>query len=343
EAAELEPAWAEVLECSEPKLFQFKVAKWESDLYGKFFDGDSYIVLNVYQEEDEDKLCYDIHFWIGVHSTADEYGTAAYKTVELDTLLDDRPVQHREVQGHESDLFKSYFPEITYMSGGCPSGFNKVHTREYTPRLFHFKGERRNIIVKEVTMSRKALDETDVYILDLGDRAYQWNSRGCNKDERFKAAQYLRKLCEERNGRLDTEVLDQDDAEEEHEFYNSLTDEELEPISDLEQASFSMAFSQPDKSVYRLSGESGSLEFSEVSRGPAASRGAVTEEDVFIIDNGHEIYVYVGENASPDEIHNALTYAHKYANELSNPLLPLTVVNSKAPARTRRAFESVFD
>ena len=43
----------------------------------------------------------------------DEYGTAAYKTVELDTYLDDKAVQHREVQAHESDVFKSYFPTVT--------------------------------------------------------------------------------------------------------------------------------------------------------------------------------------------------------------------------------------
>ena len=42
----------------------------------------------------------------------DEYGTAAYKTVELDTYLNDAPVQHREVQGHESSLFKTYFDKI---------------------------------------------------------------------------------------------------------------------------------------------------------------------------------------------------------------------------------------
>ena len=33
------------------------------------------------------ELLYNLHFWIGKYSTADEYGTAAYKTVELDTLV----------------------------------------------------------------------------------------------------------------------------------------------------------------------------------------------------------------------------------------------------------------
>ena len=52
-----------------------------------------------YTNPGEDDLEYDVHFWIGKYSTQDEYGTAAYKTVELDTFLDDKPIQHREVQG----------------------------------------------------------------------------------------------------------------------------------------------------------------------------------------------------------------------------------------------------
>ena len=60
---------------------------WPKDEYGKFYNGDSYIILNTYKDEDSDALLYDVHFWIGQYSSQDEYGTAAYKTVELDTLV----------------------------------------------------------------------------------------------------------------------------------------------------------------------------------------------------------------------------------------------------------------
>ena len=32
--------------------------------------------------------------------------------------LDDKPVQHREVMNYESDLFKDYFDDLTFMEGG---------------------------------------------------------------------------------------------------------------------------------------------------------------------------------------------------------------------------------
>jgi hypothetical protein len=90
--------------------------------------GDSYIMMNTYMGgETKDKKMYDIHFWIGAESSQDEYGVAAYKTVELDDLLGGDPIQHRECMDHETDLFMSYFPDgITLMEGGIESGFRKV-------------------------------------------------------------------------------------------------------------------------------------------------------------------------------------------------------------------------
>lgn len=89
--------------------YKYQVTHWDKEQYGEFFNGDSYIILNTYKDKESDELHYDLHFWIGKYSTQDEYGTAAYKTVELDTFLEDKPIQHREVQGHETSMFKNYF------------------------------------------------------------------------------------------------------------------------------------------------------------------------------------------------------------------------------------------
>ena len=43
-------------------------------------------------------------------------------------------------------------------------------------------------------LARKSLDSSDVFILDLGLEVYQWNGKTCNKDEKFKAVQYLQTL-----------------------------------------------------------------------------------------------------------------------------------------------------
>lgn len=52
-------------------------------------------------------------------------------------------MQHRELQGHESDKFLSYFkPCIIPLEGGVASGFKKVEEEEFETRLYTCKGKR---------------------------------------------------------------------------------------------------------------------------------------------------------------------------------------------------------
>ncbi|KAJ8301550.1 hypothetical protein KUTeg_020537 [Tegillarca granosa] len=165
------PTWPCLALTWTDKSKKFKVTDWPKEDYGKFYDGDSYIILYTYKKGDSDDLKYDLHFWIGKHSSQDEYGTAAYKTVELDTFLDDKAVQHRECQDHESDRFKSYFPTLSTMSGGAETGFRHVEPVEYKPRLLHFAKEKRHVCVREDRMmellSDDPLDDDDESVGEL--------------------------------------------------------------------------------------------------------------------------------------------------------------------------------
>ncbi|PIO33167.1 hypothetical protein AB205_0017310, partial [Aquarana catesbeiana] len=117
--------------------------------HGNFFEGDCYLLL--YTKKSGNSLLYDIHYWIGNDSSQDEQGSAAIYTIQLDDYLGGGPVQHREVQGYESESFKGYFKQgIIYKKGGVASGMKHVDTNTYdVKRLLHVKGKR-NVTATEV-------------------------------------------------------------------------------------------------------------------------------------------------------------------------------------------------
>ena len=206
-AADGEPQWANAGKKPGLEIWrieQFKVKPWPPSQYGEFHRGDSYIILHTYKAEQQagvrttrtpDQksflgLAWDVHFWIGSQSTQDEYGAAAYKTGELDNKLRGGPVQHREVEGAESDLFCGYFPKgVRYLKGGVASGFNHVETKGESrePVLLQIKGSPPSFVVRQIRLKRTSMNSGDVFIMDCDDAIFQWNGSSASAHEKAKA------------------------------------------------------------------------------------------------------------------------------------------------------------
>lgn len=326
EAAETEPAWQNAgtsVGLQIWRIVKFQVTDWSKEQYGKFFNGDSYIILNTYKPRPEsNELAYDVHFWIGSQSTQDEYGTAAYKTVELDTYLDDKPIQHREVEGYESELFLSYFPQgIILMEGGADTGFRHAEPEKYPTRLFHFCGTGKNVMMTQISASKSLLDSGDVFILDMGMTIYQWNGSGASVFEKQKAMKFMQLLKNERYGKaLAVEVIDENccGLDSDHPFYEALTDDD--PKEDFH---VSVVDEQPQ--LYRVSDATGSLQFEHV-KGGSINKKDFDPNDVFIMDTQKGCYVWIGRRASAEEKKNGFAYAHEHLMKTANPLRSIVVI-----------------
>jgi len=318
-AAEHENQWRGVGNAVGLKIWRiekFQVVPWPVEKYSQFHKGDSYIVLNTYKVGNAFK--FDVHFWLGSETTLDEAGTAAYKTVELDTLLDDVPVQHREVEGYESQLFLSYFPKgIRLLEGGIDSGFNHVQPETYQPRLLHVRGTFKSISCVQVPLSCSSLNAGDVFILDLGMKIIQWNGSKSNGAERNKAAQLCRAIDDERRGLPTVEVIEEN--ENCAEFWNTLGGKSAIALD--APSSNSLVTHEPV--LNRLSDASGRMTFTEVGRG-RITKAVLSSDDAFILDTGAEIYAWIGKRASPNERKLAIQYAQNYL--LSHSLPPQTPI-----------------
>lgn len=287
----------------------------DAKLHGKFFGGDSYIVLNSYRKTSESKkLDYNVHFWLGALSTQDERGTAALKTVELDDLLGDLPVQYRECEGHESIAFLALFGgSITVMAGGIAGAFNLVKPTEYPPRLMHFKGQKR-IRITEVACECASLNAGDVFLLDMGLELIQWNGVSSGARERRAAMSNIVAIREERNGRPTHRVLD---GEEDDETFWKV----LGGKGEIAPATSDAKVTRPPQTLHRVSDETGALTVTLVATGKREMKmDLLDQNDVFIADLGTIIYVWVGSGANKSERRNAMSVATKFLEQSGRPL-----------------------
>jgi gelsolin len=310
----------------------FGVARWPKDQYGCFYSGDSYIVLKT-TIVDDGKKHMDIHFWLGESTSQDEMGVAAYKTVELDDLHDGEPIQHREVMGNESSRFLGMFPFMKLMEGGIESGFRHVAPEEYEPKLLHVKKQRKgkNMTVKQVPVSIDSLNHGDSFVLDAGVKIYTWFGDNSSPFEKNKAGNVQNKLIGERNGKA---RKGENDSDEFWAFFGGRG----EVSSDEKPAPDPCEFGE--RAAYRLSDAGGSLTFTEVARGEFG-RDVLDSGDVYVLDTGSRLFVWVGADASLNERRNSMIFATKYLSEHDRPM-NTRITRVVEGAREHPSFQYVF-
>ncbi|KAE8796991.1 villin-3-like [Hordeum vulgare] len=300
------------------RIEDFKPVALPKSDYGKFYSGDSYIVLQTTSPKGGAYL-YDIHFWIGKDSSQDEAGTAAIKTVELDSVLGGRAVQYRELQGYESDKFLSYFkPCIIPMEGGFASGFKTPEEETFETRLYICKGKRA-IRIKQVPFARSSLNHDDVFILDTEKKIYQFNGANSNIQERAKSLEVIQHLKEKYHGGVcDVAIVDDGKLQAESdsgEFWVLFGG--FAPIGKKTVSDDDVVLETTAPKLYSING--GELKFEDIP----LTKAVLENTRCFLLDCGAEMFVWVGRVTQLEDRKAATKAVEEF------------IINQKRPKTTR--------
>ncbi|XP_030585078.1 advillin isoform X2 [Archocentrus centrarchus] len=290
---------------------------------GSFYEGDCYVLLST--QKVGSSLSYNIHYWIGSQSSQDEQGAAAVYTVQLDEFLGSSPVQHREVQDYESDVFRGYFKQgIIYKKGGVASGMRHIETNTYdVKRLLHVKGNKR-VIAKEVEMSWKSFNLSDVFLLDLGKSIVQWNGPKSNRQERLKGMLLAKDIRDrERGGRAEVRVVEGDAESSASQTMEIMTEVLGERTVELKDGPPDEIVDQEQKGIvtlYHVSDADGQMTVTEVATRPLV-QDLLNHEDCYILDQGGlKIFVWKGKKANKAERQAAMTRALEFIKVKNYPI-----------------------
>uniref|UniRef100_A0A8B9JMW1 Advillin n=1 Tax=Astyanax mexicanus TaxID=7994 RepID=A0A8B9JMW1_ASTMX len=303
-----------------PGILIWRIEKMELVLvpeksYGNFYEGDCYVLLCT--KKVGGSLSYDIHYWIGSESSQDEQGAAAVYTIQLDDFLGSAPVQHREVQHHESSSFCGYFKQgIIYKKGGVASGMRHVETNSSdVQRLLQVKGKRK-VTAKEVEMSWNSFNLGDVFLLDIGKTIIQWNGPDSNRQERMKGMLLAKDIRDrERGGRAEIGVIEGDAEKNSPLLMEALTSIIGERPAKLPSGTSDDQADQQQMAqvtLFHVSDADGEMKVMEVATRPLV-QDLLNHDDCYILDQGGvKLFVWKGKRANKAERQAAMSRALEF-------------------------------
>ncbi|XP_061066479.1 macrophage-capping protein [Eubalaena glacialis] len=321
------------------RVEKLKLVSVAPENQGIFFSGDSYLVLHNGPEE-----LSNLHLWIGQQSSRDEQGACAVLAVHLNTLLGERPVQHREVQGNESDLFMSYFPRgLKYQEGGVESAFHKTSpgaTPAAIKKLYQVKGKK-NIRATERALSWDSFNTGDCFILDLGQNIFVWCGAKSNILERNKARDLALAIRDsERQGKAQVEIVT--DGEEPADMIQVLGPKPALKEGDPEEDLTADRTNAQAAALYKVSDATGQMSLTKVADSSPFALEMLIPDDCFVLDNGlcSKIYIWKGRKANEKERQAALQVAEDFIARMR--YAPNTQVEILPQGRESPIFKQFF-
>ncbi|XP_008066526.1 villin-like protein [Carlito syrichta] len=282
-----------------------KMAPVPEKAYGNFFEEHCYIILHVPQSlKATQGTCSDLHYWVGQEAGTDAQGAAGAFVQHLHEALGSQTVQHREVQGHESDCFRSYFRQgVIYRKGGLASDLKHVETNMYNiQRLLHIKG-RKHMSATEVELSWNSFNKDDIFLLDLGKVMIQWNGPKTGISEKSRGLALTCSIRDrERGGRAQIGVVD--DEVKATDLMQTMEAVLGRRVGNLRAATPSKSINQLQKAnvrLYHVYEKGQDLVVQELATRPL-TQDLLQEENCYLLDQGgFKIYVWQGHMSSLQE------------------------------------------
>jgi hypothetical protein len=186
---------------------------------------------------------------------------------------------------------------------------------------------KRNVRSVQVELSAKQLNDGDVYLLDAGMTLYQWNGRQANRQEKFKGLELLTKIKDaERGGKARQVFIESGQSGKDvDEFFKILNGSPADVRAEDAEGADDVASKSEPASLWRISDASGSLEITEVGRGKL-ERGMLDDNDVFLLDGGGEVFVWIGKGATKQERLKGMEHGQQVRPKYSSQAQPRTCV-----------------
>uniref|UniRef100_A0AC35TXC5 Protein flightless-1 n=1 Tax=Rhabditophanes sp. KR3021 TaxID=114890 RepID=A0AC35TXC5_9BILA len=280
------------------EIQNFYPALLEPQLYGQFYDADSYLVLKT-TKEPTGQLSHEIYYWIGEKTTLDKGMCAAVHAVNLRNYLNASCRTQREEMNDESDEFLKVFEyEITYVEGARTiSGFYNVEKTSWVNRLYRATVNGTCVDLEPVPCCYESLDPRFVYLLDGQKTLWIWSGfrsriTVSNKVRLFAVTINSR----ERKGDADIETCNQLKTPEE--FWLALHGSRQAPDEPIVE-NVLMDQEPPRKKLYQIQIGMGFLEIPQIElKDGICEQRMLDTKCVYVLDTYSEVFLWIGKKAN---------------------------------------------